>query len=154
MKLGFNLLLWTTHLAPDLRPTLQALKAAGYDGVEVPIFQGTPTQYRQIKTMLDDIGLQSTVVAIVPDDVRNPLSAVNEGAGVTYLKRLVDCAVTAAKAAGYNGWLTVEAFGHALPDIAAATRVWRPLFTSQTEVYTQAIALMRRGLMQEPSHAH
>ena len=30
--------------------------------------------------------------------------------------------------AGYDGWFTVEAFGQALPDLAAATRVWRPLF--------------------------
>src|SRR4029078_12968126 len=29
---------------------------------------------------------------------------------------------------GYDGWLTVEAFGRALPALAAATRVWRDLF--------------------------
>jgi D-psicose/D-tagatose/L-ribulose 3-epimerase len=55
-------------------------------------------------------------------------------------------AIASAKAAGYTGWLTVEAFGHALPDIAAATRVWRPLFNSTDEVVTEAIALIRRGL--------
>ena len=36
--------------------------------------------------------------------------------------------------AGYDGWFTVEAFGQALPDLAAATRVWRPLFDSEDEV--------------------
>jgi D-psicose/D-tagatose/L-ribulose 3-epimerase len=35
---------------------------------------------------------------------------------------------TALKSAGYDGWLTLEAFGAGLPAIAAATRVWRPLF--------------------------
>ena len=30
------------------------------------------------------------------------------------------------KGLGYDGWLTVEAFGQPLPDLAAATRVWRP----------------------------
>jgi D-psicose/D-tagatose/L-ribulose 3-epimerase len=55
-------------------------------------------------------------------------------------------AIATAKAAGYTGWLTVEAFGHALPDIAAATRVWRPLFTSTDEVTSEAIALIRKGL--------
>lgn len=276
MKIGFNLLLWTTHLDATLLPTLRALKAAGYDGVEVPIFGGDPAYYRKMRSMLDGEGLMSTVVAIVQDEARNPLSAQNESAGVDYLKWLVDCSVAlgaevlagpfyqplgvfsghplsdeewqrlirtqtamadhagnaltlaveplnrfecyalntcdraaklvravnrptygylfdtfhsnieehdaiaalattmsevrhihisendrgtpgrghapilatiaTAKAAGYTGWLTVEAFGHALPDIAAATRVWRPLFTSETEVYTEAIALIRQGL--------
>jgi D-psicose/D-tagatose/L-ribulose 3-epimerase len=276
MKIGFNLLLWTTHLDKTHLPTLKALKALSYDGVEVPIFGGDPDYYRGIKAMLDDEGLQSTVVAIVQDEARNPLSAANEAAGVDYLKWLVDCSVAlgaevlagpfyqplatfsgfpltdeewgrlirtqtamadhagdaimlaveplnrfecyalntceraaqlvkavnrpnygylfdtfhsnieekdavaafratlpqvshihisendrgtpgtghapilpvidAAKAAGYNGWLTVEAFGHALPSIAAATRVWRPLFPSYENVTTEAIALIRRGL--------
>ncbi|MGL5012428.1 MAG: sugar phosphate isomerase/epimerase family protein [Paracoccaceae bacterium] len=283
MPIGFNLLLWTTHLTPDLLPTLRALKAAGYDGVEVPIFGGDPAYYRNLKAMLDAEGLRSTVVAIVQDEARNPLSAANESAGVDYLKWLVDCAValgaevlagpfyqplgvfsglpltdaewqrlirtqtamadhagpaitlaveplnrfecyalnTCARAAdlvhavnrpnygylfdtfhsnieerdaiaaltatlphvshihisendrgtpgrghapiaaairaardhGYEGWLTVEAFGHALPDIAAATRVWRPLFTSVEDVYTEAITLIRQSLA-GGSHAH
>lgn len=38
--------------------------------------------------------------------------------------------------AGYDGWLTIEAFGSSLPDLAAATRVWRDLFPSEEEVYT------------------
>ena len=32
------------------------------------------------------------------------------------------------KASGYDGYLTIEAFGRALPALAAATRVWRDLF--------------------------
>ena len=43
-------------------------------------------------------------------------------------------AIRALQAAGYDGWLTVEAFGQALPDLAAATRVWRPLFDTEDEV--------------------
>jgi D-psicose/D-tagatose/L-ribulose 3-epimerase len=37
----------------------------------------------------------------------------------------------------YQGWLTIEAFSRAMPDIAAATRVWRDLFPSDVEVYHQ-----------------
>ncbi len=48
--------------------------------------------------------------------------------------------------AGFDGWISVEAFGQSLPDIAAATRIWRPLFTSQTELITQSLALIRHGL--------
>jgi D-psicose/D-tagatose/L-ribulose 3-epimerase len=276
MKIGFNLLLWTTHLTPDLLPVLRALKAAGYDGVEVPVFGGTPADYAEIGRMLAGEGLQSTVVAVVPDEARNPMSLTpaHHQAGIDHLKGLVDCAQalgaevlcgpftqplatfsgkgptpdewarlvtahramadhagasltlaveplnrfecyalnTAADAArlvsevgrvnygylfdtfhahieerapacalantlwsvahvhisendrgtpgrghadiagaigvlksgGYDGWLTVEAFGQALPDLAAATRVWRPLFGSEAEVYTEGIGLIRK----------
>jgi len=38
-KYGFNLLLWTTHVTPDLFPTLAKLMAAGYDGIEAERIQ-------------------------------------------------------------------------------------------------------------------
>lgn len=277
MKIGFNLLLWTTHLTPDLLPVLRALKAAGYDGVEVPVFGGTPADYAETRRMLDGEGLKATVVGVVQSPQANPMSLdpAAHAAGIDYLKWLTDCSValgaevlcgpftqplatfsgrgatpaewdrlvaahkamaahagdaitlaveplnrfecyalnTAAQAArlvadvgspnygylfdtfhahieerhptgalaatygsvshihisendrgtpgrghadiagalallkgqGWDGWLTVEAFGLALPDLAAATRVWRPLFGSEEEVYTEAIALIRKA---------
>jgi len=39
--------------------------------------------------------------------------------------------------------LTVEVFGRALPDLAAATRVWRDFFSSAEEVYTKSIKFVR-----------
>jgi len=50
------------------------------------------------------------------------------------------------KEEGYNGWLTIEAFGRALPELAAATRVWRDLFPTPEEVYTKGIAYIRECL--------
>src|SRR6185295_5439407 len=49
----------------------------------------------------------------------------------------IDFAATfkALRAAGYDGWLTIEAFGMALPALAAATKVWRAFFASPEEVY-------------------
>ena len=41
----------------------------------------------------------------------------------------------ALKQGGYDGWCVIEAFGRALPDFAAATRVWRDFFPSRDEVY-------------------
>ena len=41
----------------------------------------------------------------------------------------------ALKEGGYDGWLTIEAFGRALPALAAATRVWRDFFPEREEVY-------------------
>jgi D-psicose/D-tagatose/L-ribulose 3-epimerase len=43
------------------------------------------------------------------------------------------------KQSGYNGYYTIEAFGRALPALAAATRVWRDLFPD-------AMGLCRDGL--------
>jgi D-psicose/D-tagatose/L-ribulose 3-epimerase len=51
----------------------------------------------------------------------------------------------ALRAAGYDGWLTIEAFGQALPDLAAATKVWRQFFASPEEVYTVGIETMREA---------
>ena len=41
----------------------------------------------------------------------------------------------ALKHGGYDGWCTIEAFGRALPALAAATRVWRDFFPNREEVY-------------------
>jgi D-psicose/D-tagatose/L-ribulose 3-epimerase len=44
---------------------------------------------------------------------------------------------------GYDGWLTVEAFGNFLPNLAAATKIWRPLFESEDSLARQAYAFLR-----------
>src|SRR4051812_42884275 len=38
MKTGMNLLLWTTHVTAEHFPLFAKLKAAGFDGVEIPLF--------------------------------------------------------------------------------------------------------------------
>ena len=47
---------------------------------------------------------------------------------------------------GYDGWLTIEAFGRALPELAAATCIWRDLFDSELGVAREGLAWMRGGL--------
>ena len=51
----------------------------------------------------------------------------------------------ALKAVGYDRWMTIEAFGSALPDLAAATKIWRPIFASPEDVYRKGYRLMRDG---------
>ena len=53
MKIGFCMLLWTTHVTEKHRPILEALKATGYDGVEIPVFEGSPDHYAGLGKMLD-----------------------------------------------------------------------------------------------------
>jgi D-psicose/D-tagatose/L-ribulose 3-epimerase len=43
---------------------------------------------------------------------------------------------------GYDGWLTVEAFGNFLPNLAAATKIWRPLFDSEEQLAADALAFL------------
>ncbi|MCC5975734.1 MAG: sugar phosphate isomerase/epimerase [Rubellimicrobium sp.] len=275
MKIGFSLLLWTTEVGRPHWPVLQALKAAGYDGAEIPVTGSTPAACAQLRGVMADMGLIPTASGGVPDASVNPMSldAGVAQAGIDHLKRLVDRAVAlgaevligpftqplaefsgsgptgaewaalvrahqamadhagdalrlaveplnrfecyalntaaqaarlvaevgrpnygwlydtfhanieeadpagvigtcrpthihisendrgipgrghidfaaafaALRAAGYDDWLTVEAFGQALPDLAAATRIWRPLFDSPEQVYTEAITLIRKG---------
>ena len=43
----------------------------------------------------------------------------------------------------YNGWLMVEAFGLALPELAAATKIWRRMFESEEQLSRDALSFMR-----------
>ena len=52
---------------------------------------------------------------------------------------------SALKEVGYDGWLTIEAFGRALPELAAATCVWRDLFENADDVPTRGFEFMKRG---------
>jgi D-psicose/D-tagatose/L-ribulose 3-epimerase len=278
MKIGFNLLLWTAHVTAKHEPVLGDLKRVGYDGVEIPIFEGTRDDYARIGDLLDQIGLERTAVTVIPSIDKNPLSrdAAARKAGVDYIKLCIDCSAAlgapilagpihsalghfsgsgpsaqerkwgisfhrkigdhaarknvriavealnrfecyflntmaqladyldevdhpqitgmydtfhanieeadpiaaikhigrhlghvhisendrgtpgkghiywpatyrALKRAKYDGWLTIEAFGRALPELAAATRVWRDFFPSRESVYRDGIKQIRKG---------
>jgi D-psicose/D-tagatose/L-ribulose 3-epimerase len=45
---------------------------------------------------------------------------------------------------GYDGWLMVEAFGLALPEIAAATKIWRRMYDSEMQLARDALSFMKR----------
>lgn len=49
----------------------------------------------------------------------------------------------ALKSINYDGWLMVEAFGLALPELAAATKIWRRMFESEEQLSRDALAFMR-----------
>ena len=44
----------------------------------------------------------------------------------------------------YDGWLTVEAFGRSVPELAGATRVWRDLFDDRDRLFSDSIGMIRR----------
>ncbi len=50
------------------------------------------------------------------------------------------------KEVGYDGWLMVEAFGLALPELAAATKIWRRMYTSEDQLAKDALAFMKQSV--------
>jgi D-psicose/D-tagatose/L-ribulose 3-epimerase len=277
MKLGFNLLLWTPHVTAQHETILRDLKKTGYDGVEIPMFEGDPEHYARLGALLDKIGLERTVVSVLgpgsnplaadkaqqqaalarakwaidccaalgapilagpmhselgffsgnpataaerkrglsfhrragdyaaKKDVRFALEALNRfevyflntmeqlaeyldevdhpavkamydtfhsnieekdpvGAIKTIKKHMIHVHISendrgtpgkghvpwaatykALRAAKYDGWLTIEAFGRAMPALAAATRVWRDFFPNREEVYKFGYKSMKQG---------
>lgn len=268
-----NILLWTGHVTDEHVPILKAIKDTGFDGVEIPIFDASDAgHYRNLGAILDDLGLQRTAVALIPDADHSPISpdAMHRQGAVDHLRRVIDCGsalgiemlggpyyqplgvfsgkfpgedelsrcaevhravvpvaraagigcaleplnrfeayllntceqsiayvdrvgedgvgilydtfhanieekdplaalhavhaagalahihisendrgtpgrghaqiretIVAAKALGYEGWMTIEAFGRAVPELAAGARVWRDFFPNPEEVYTE-----------------
>ncbi|WP_191060830.1 sugar phosphate isomerase/epimerase family protein [Geminicoccus harenae] len=93
MLLGFNLLLWTTHVTEEHFPLFAEIRKTGYDGVEIPIFEGEPEHYRRIGQVAKDQGLRVTGVTILPDENCSAISA-DPCARLNATKRLVwalDC---------------------------------------------------------------
>jgi D-psicose/D-tagatose/L-ribulose 3-epimerase len=277
MKYGFNLLLWTPHVTKEHLPILRTLKKAGYDGVEIPMFEGTPDHYAWLGNELDKLGLGRTTVSVLGQG-HNPISSdkSQQKAALQRAKWVIDCnaavgsailggpmhselgffsgsALTKAerqravsfhrkagdyaakkdvrfalealnrfecyifntmqqlsdyldevdhpaikgmydsfhanieekdpvaaikaikrhmihvhisendrgtpgrghlpltatykalKAAKYDGWMTIEAFGRAMPALAAATRVWRDFFPNREQVYREGLKNMKNG---------
>jgi D-psicose/D-tagatose/L-ribulose 3-epimerase len=45
---------------------------------------------------------------------------------------------------GYDGWIVIEAFGDALPELASATKIWRRAFESEEQLARDGAAFLRR----------
>jgi D-psicose/D-tagatose/L-ribulose 3-epimerase len=93
MKIGFCMFLWTTSVTKKHEALLKDIKATGYDGVEIPVFEGTPDDYRRLGDMLDRIGLERTAVSAMGDPSMNLISpdAAARRKGIDYMKWAIDC---------------------------------------------------------------
>ena len=92
MKLGFNLLLWTTHVVGEHAPLLDRLKATGYDGVEIPLFEGDAAHYAKLGSRLKGAGLSSSAVTVMPSG-RSAISsdAAQRQGALDHLIWAIDC---------------------------------------------------------------
>lgn len=73
MKIGMNLLLWTTDINEHLYPIIEDLKETGFDGIEVPIGDEGTDRYRSLGKRLKQLELGSTCVTSIFED-GNPAS--------------------------------------------------------------------------------
>ena len=55
-----------------------------------------------------------------------------------------DSSFRGLKSTGYDGYLTIEAFGPALAALLAATKVWRVLFPDPLGLCREGLAFMKR----------
>ncbi|MCP3986172.1 MAG: sugar phosphate isomerase/epimerase [bacterium] len=112
MRYGMNLLLWTDDPTQEsLLPLYERLAAMGFDGLELPIFSGTPEAYSTLGRRLGDLGLACTAVAVCNglDDPISPDPEVREAA-LAGLRLAIDCAEAAG--AELLGGPLYAAIGH------------------------------------------
>lgn len=93
MKIGMCMFLWTTRVGPEHEPLLKDIRETGFDGVEIPVFEGNPADYENLGKMLDGLGLERTAVSAIGDpqyDLISPSKAVRTAA-VDHMRWVLDC---------------------------------------------------------------
>ena len=55
-----------------------------------------------------------------------------------------DTTFASLKEIGYDGWLTIEAFGQALPALIPATKIWRRMYETEEQLARDGLAFIRR----------
>ena len=95
MKFGVNTFIWTAHFDRSSLPLLAAIKAAGFDGVEAPLFEPAQFASADIRRALADNGLECTVCSILTGG----MNMISEDAAVRAKTRvhLEDCVKAAAE---------------------------------------------------------
>jgi D-psicose/D-tagatose/L-ribulose 3-epimerase len=93
MKIGMCMFLWTTKIGTEHGALLADIKKTGFDGVEIPVFEGSAADYVATGRMLDDLGLERTAVTAMGDPALNLISAdaTHRAAGVEYMKHALEC---------------------------------------------------------------
>lgn len=85
--------LWTTHVGPAHDSLLADIRGTGFDGVEIPVFEGTPADFAKLGRRLDALGLARTAVSAIGDpalDLISPDTSVRN-AGIARMRWVLDC---------------------------------------------------------------
>ena len=91
MKIGMNMLYWTTHVSEEHFPLIDRLKETGYDGIEVSIGEGNVHHYVQLGRHLSSLELGRTAVTSLQEEtnIASPDPAIRQ-AGLDRLKWAID----------------------------------------------------------------
>jgi D-psicose/D-tagatose/L-ribulose 3-epimerase len=93
MKIGMCMFLWTTQVTADHEALLRDIRATGFDGVEIPVFEGDPDDYARLGDLLDRIGLQRTAVSAMGGTAMNLIGdAAARAAGIAQMGWAIECA--------------------------------------------------------------
>ncbi|MFM8579022.1 MAG: sugar phosphate isomerase/epimerase family protein [Planctomycetaceae bacterium] len=98
--------------------------------------------YDTFHANIEEKNLSAAITAAVPQTVLVHISENDRsipGTGHIHW----DITFDSLAAAGYDGWMVVEAFGLALPNIAAATKIWRKMFPSEDKLAADSLAFMK-----------
>ena len=93
MKLGMCMFLWTTKVDAGHEALMADIRATGFDGVDIPVFEGARADYARLGTLLDGLDLQRTAVSAIGDpalDLISPDRAVRQ-AGIDRMRWVLDC---------------------------------------------------------------
>ena len=66
MRFGANTLIWAESFGPEEFPVLARVKAAGLDGVEIPLFHPAGFAARDVRRALEEAGLECTACTVMP----------------------------------------------------------------------------------------
>jgi D-psicose/D-tagatose/L-ribulose 3-epimerase len=94
MKVGMNLLLWTAAADESHFDLVRKIGDWGFDGVEFPMFDPACSPWKDYASLLKDLNMGATVVAVLPDET----SLVSEDDGenqraLDHLKASIDSCV-------------------------------------------------------------
>ncbi|MGH9658980.1 MAG: sugar phosphate isomerase/epimerase family protein, partial [Bryobacteraceae bacterium] len=93
MKFGVNTFIWTESFTRENFALLPSIKDAGFDGIEVSLFDPATFAAADIRRGLDDHGLECTICSVVGKDV-NIISdnAATRSRASDHMKRVIESA--------------------------------------------------------------
>jgi len=98
MKVGVNTLLWGAHFGPADFHRLPAIKEAGFDGIEYPLFDPAAFPASAIRRELERVGLEGTAVSVVPGGMH--LGSPDAGVRARTREHITLCIRQTAEAGG------------------------------------------------------
>jgi D-psicose/D-tagatose/L-ribulose 3-epimerase len=95
MRFGVNTFIWSDHFDRSYLSLLDKVKQAGFDGIELPLFEPDKTRDPELKRALESRGLYCTFCSIIPAG----LSPISDDASVRKKTRehLLECIKSAAE---------------------------------------------------------